>query len=119
MSSGRVGKKSKKIESKPNAVSLQEKMNMVDKEEQALIKDIDDLKKWTGTIDAMEDEQLKEYLKNRPEELKSVKIQKNKPRQQVQKVVKPKPSTYSGIMASVWKFHKEDGDKEFSTRSDA
>jgi hypothetical protein len=34
-------------------------------------------------IDAMNDEQLKEYLKNRPEELKTVKIQKSKPRQKV------------------------------------
>ena len=31
----------------------------------------------------MDDEHLKEYLKNRPEELKSVKIQKNKPKQKV------------------------------------
>ncbi|XP_022718249.1 uncharacterized protein LOC111276739 [Durio zibethinus] len=83
MSSGRVGKKSKKIASKPNAVSLQEKIKMVDKEEQALLKDIDDLKKWTDTIDAMKDDVLKEYLQNRPEELKSVKIQKNKTNQKV------------------------------------
>lgn len=34
-------------------------------------------------IDAMNDEQLKEYIKNRPEELKTVKIQKSKPRQKV------------------------------------
>ncbi|XVF30023.1 hypothetical protein REPUB_Repub16aG0021600 [Reevesia pubescens] len=116
MSSGRVGKKSKNIASK---LSLQENINMVDKEEQALVKDIDDLKKWTDTIDEMKDEELKEYLKNRPEELKSVNIQKNKPKQKVKKVMKPKPSTSSGIMASVWKFHKEDGDdKEFSARSD-
>ncbi|OMO81344.1 hypothetical protein COLO4_23645 [Corchorus olitorius] len=67
----------------------------------------------------MNDEQLKEYLNNRPEELKSVKIQKSKPKQKVQRIVKPKLSTYSGIMASVWKFHKEDDDKEFSTRSDS
>ena len=38
---------------------------------------------------------------------------------QVQKVMKPKPATCCGIMASVWKFHKEDDGKEFSTRSDA
>ncbi|XVF73976.1 hypothetical protein PTKIN_Ptkin13bG0024200 [Pterospermum kingtungense] len=121
MSGGRVGKKSKKIASKPDAMSLQEKIDKVDKEEEALIKDIDDLKKWTDTIDAMKDEQLKEYLNNRPEELKSVKIQKKRPKPKVQKVLKPKPSTSSGIMASVWKFHKEDDgdDKEFSTRSSA
>ena len=50
MSSGRVGKKSKKIASNPTALSLQDKINMVDKEEQALVKDIDDLKKWVGII---------------------------------------------------------------------
>lgn len=39
----------------------------------------------TDKIDAMNDEQLKEYLKNRPEELKTVKIQKSKPRQKVRR----------------------------------
>lgn len=33
----------------------------------------------------MNDEQLKEYLKRRPEELKTVKIQKSKPKQKVRK----------------------------------
>ena len=46
MSSARSGKKSNRIASKPNVVSLPEKIKMVDKEEQALVKDIDDLKKW-------------------------------------------------------------------------
>ncbi|XVE55020.1 hypothetical protein DITRI_Ditri03aG0127500 [Diplodiscus trichospermus] len=120
MSSGRVGKKSKKIASKPNSLSLREKIKMVEEEEQVLVKDIDHLQKWTDRIDAMNDERLKEYLKNRPEELNSVKIQTNKPKQKVQRIVKTKTSTSRGIMASVWKFHKEDDeDKEFSTRSDA
>lgn len=34
-------------------------------------------------MDTMKDEQLKEYLYNRPNELKTVKIQKSKPRQRV------------------------------------
>lgn len=34
-------------------------------------------------MDTMKDEQLKEYLCNRPNELKTVKIQKSKPRQRV------------------------------------
>ncbi|KAK6257921.1 hypothetical protein QUC31_001380 [Theobroma cacao] len=120
MSSGGPGKRSKNIASKPKALSLQEKKEMVDEEEEALVRDIDDLRKWTDTVDAMNDEQLKEYLKRRPEELKTVKIRKSKPKQKVQKVVKPKPSTCSGIMASVWKFHKEDDDdKELPARSDA
>ena len=38
---------------------------------------------------------------------------------QAQRVMKPKPSTCWGIMASPWKFHKENDNKEFSTRSDA
>ncbi|KAK8490958.1 hypothetical protein V6N13_031791 [Hibiscus sabdariffa] len=121
MSSGRpsstvVGKKSKKIasNSKPNAVTVQDKLKMVENEEQTLLKHIDDLNKWTDEIDGMDDEQLKAYLENRPQELKTVNIQKNKPKQKqkakVQKTMKSKPSRCSGIMASVWKFHKEDDD---------
>ncbi|GMJ11665.1 hypothetical protein HRI_004835700 [Hibiscus trionum] len=105
-----VGKKSKKIasNSKPSAVSLQEKLKMVENEEQALLKHIDDLNNWTNAIDGMDEEQLKAYLENRPQELKTVNIQKKKPK--VQKIMKSKPSACSGIMASVWKFHKEDDD---------
>ncbi|XP_038996539.1 uncharacterized protein LOC120121177 [Hibiscus syriacus] len=122
MSSGRssstvVGKKSKKTasNSKSNAVSLRDKLKMVENEEDALLKHIDDLNNWTDAIDGMNDEQLKAYLENRPQELKSVNNQKKKPEQKrkpkVQKIMKSKPSTCSGIMASVWKFHKEDDDK--------
>lgn len=63
----------------------------------------------------MNEEQLKEYLENRPQELKSVKIHNsnNKPKQkQKSKLQKSKPSTCSGIMASVWKFHREDNDED-------
>ncbi|MBA0636288.1 hypothetical protein Gotri_001114 [Gossypium trilobum] len=123
MSSGRpssstlVGKKSKKMtsSSKPNAVSLQDKLQMVENEEQVVLKHIHDLNKWTDAIDGMNEEQLKEYLENRPQELKSVKINNsnNKPKQkQKSKLQKSKPSTCSGIMASVWKFHKEDNDED-------
>lgn len=56
MSSGRpssstlVGKKSKKMasSSKPNAVSLQDKLQMVENEEQVVLKHIHDLNKWVS-----------------------------------------------------------------------
>lgn len=96
-------------------------------------------------MDSLTDEQKKEYLDNRPMELKTVKIQKSKLRQrvsfsllitmgglnftcsnnifcdfdgevmllvQVQRAEKSKPSTSSGILASVWKFHREDDEEE-------
>ncbi|KAF9661620.1 hypothetical protein SADUNF_Sadunf19G0087800 [Salix dunnii] len=97
MSTVKEGKK-KAIE--PAAISWKEKKDVADKEEEAL----------TEMIDAMNDEQLKDYLKNRPEELKTVKIQKSKPGQKVQRFRKAKSSASMGIMASVWKFHKEDSE---------
>ncbi|KAL4340070.1 hypothetical protein GQ457_08G008540 [Hibiscus cannabinus] len=100
---------------------------MAENEEHALLKHID-----ARIHSLLNDEQLKAYLDSRPQELKTVNIQKNKPKGsklvpfshvpkitiiklvliQVQKIVKPKPSTCSGIMASVWKFHKEDDDDD-------
>ncbi|KAG6699266.1 hypothetical protein I3842_08G059500, partial [Carya illinoinensis] len=98
------------------AVSWQEKKSLADKEEEVLQKEIEDLGIWTEMMDSMNDEQKKEYLYNRPQELKTVKIQKGKPRQRVQRGEKSKPSTSNGILASVWKFHKEDDD-EFKSGS--
>ncbi|KAJ9167162.1 hypothetical protein P3X46_021832 [Hevea brasiliensis] len=85
MSTFREGKKQKQITIQPTtaAISWQEKKDLADKEEVALEKEIEDLRKWTDMIDAMNDKQLRDYLKNRPEELKTVKIQRSKPRQRV------------------------------------
>ncbi|WCJ32471.1 hypothetical protein M5689_013892 [Euphorbia peplus] len=107
MSTAREGKNKKQMENIA-ALSWQEKKELADKEEDALAKDINDLRKWADVVDAMNDEQLKEYLKSRPEELKTLKKQKRKQptRQKVQR--KTKSSTPTGIMASVWKFHVED-----------
>ncbi|GLT64552.1 hypothetical protein SLA2020_370380 [Shorea laevis] len=110
MSTSKAGPRNKKNATESKLLSLQEKKETADqcKEEEALAKEIEELKKWTETVDAMDDEQLKEYLENRPEKFKSVKIQKSKPRPKVQKVLKSRNPAYTGIMASVWKFHKED-----------
>ncbi|KAJ6297301.1 hypothetical protein OIU78_022940 [Salix suchowensis] len=53
----------------PAVISWKQKKDVADEEEEALVKDIEDLRSWTEMIDAMNDEQLKEYLKNRPEEV--------------------------------------------------
>ncbi|KAJ4843648.1 hypothetical protein Tsubulata_045334, partial [Turnera subulata] len=120
MSSVIEGKKKKKLTTEPAAsISWQEKKDIADKEAEALEKEIEDLKAWTEMIDTMNDEQLREYLRNRPEELMTVKVQKGKPRKKVQRVRKSKAASASvGIMASVWKFHREE-DGECSTKSDA
>ncbi|OAY23732.1 uncharacterized protein LOC110606198 [Manihot esculenta] len=110
MSSFKEGKKKKQIIIEPPPpISWQEKRDLADKEEGVLEKEIEELRQWTDMIAAMNDEQLRDYLKNRPEELKTVKMQKSKPRQRVQQPRKSKSSGSSstGIMASVWKFHKE------------
>ncbi|KAL9449485.1 hypothetical protein AB3S75_011418 [Citrus x aurantiifolia] len=102
------GKKMKnKIELKPRTLSLEEKNELAKNEEKELEKQIQDLKTWTDEIAAMNDEQLVEYLKNRPPELKTV-----------QRVRKSKPPKYTGALASVMKFHKDD-DEESSAKPDA
>ncbi|KAF3973492.1 hypothetical protein CMV_003089 [Castanea mollissima] len=106
MSSTREGNQNKKVALQPKAVSWQEKKSLADNEEKVLQKEIEDLRLWAEMMDTMKDEQLKEYLYNRPNELKTVKIQKSKPRQRVQRV--EKSCTSDGILASVWKFHKEE-----------
>ncbi|XP_050212305.1 uncharacterized protein LOC126662423 [Mercurialis annua] len=108
MSSLKKGKKKRPVAIEAATISWQEKKDVADKEEVALNKEIQDLIQWTEMIEGMDDEQLKEYVKNRPDQLKTVKMQKSKPRQRVQQVRKDKGSTSNGIMASVWKFHKED-----------
>ncbi|KAJ9167164.1 hypothetical protein P3X46_021834 [Hevea brasiliensis] len=113
MSTFREGKKKKQITIQPttSAISWQEKKDLADKEEDALEKEIEDLRKWADKIDSMNDEQLRDYLKNRPEELKTLKMHKSKPRQRVKQARKSKSSTSTGIMASVWKFHKESDER--------
>ncbi|KAH9692074.1 hypothetical protein KPL70_016290 [Citrus sinensis] len=96
-----------KMELKPRTLSLEEKNELAKNEEKELEKQIQDLKTWTDEIAAMNDEQLVEYLKNRPPELKTV------PR-----VRKSKPPKYTGVLASVMKFHKDDGE-ESSAKPDA
>ncbi|KAF5745933.1 hypothetical protein HS088_TW06G00098 [Tripterygium wilfordii] len=103
------GKEKTSMESK--ALSLQEKKDLLNKEEEVLQKEIEELATWTDMIDGMNDEQLKEYLQNRPDKLKTVKVQKSKARTKVQRVGRPKLSKTNGIMASVLKFHTQDDDK--------
>ncbi|GMY35184.1 hypothetical protein FCV25MIE_30426 [Fagus crenata] len=116
MSSVRKGNQNKKVAVEPKVVSWQEKKSLADKEEQTLQKEIEDLRLWARMMDSMNGEQLKEYICNRPIELKTLKIQKSKPRQRVQRIEKSNPSTSNGILASVWKFHKEE-DEELKSRS--
>ncbi|KAK9270899.1 hypothetical protein L1049_026485 [Liquidambar formosana] len=111
------GKKKKKTPVEAKVVSWQEKRNLADEEEEALEKEVEELKSWTNMMDNMDDQQLKEYLKNRPDHLKSMKIEKTVPKKRVQKAAKDKSSASTGIMASVWKFHKED-DEGSTTKSD-
>ncbi|CAN1235428.1 hypothetical protein LINPERPRIM_LOCUS4498 [Linum perenne] len=72
--------KNKKVaaESSTSKVAWEEKKAIADEEQKSLLNQIQDLRTWVGMVDGMNDEQLKEYLKNRPKELKTAKIQKRK-----------------------------------------
>ncbi|KAL5711890.1 hypothetical protein ACHQM5_014118 [Ranunculus cassubicifolius] len=87
-------------------LSWKQKKILADKEEEEVAKEVEELIKWTTLIESMDDEQLKEYLRNRPESTQSVKILKNPPGKRVPRNRKSKSST--GLMAAVWKFHRED-----------
>ncbi|KAK9929649.1 hypothetical protein M0R45_026741 [Rubus argutus] len=93
---------------RPTTVTWLERKSLADKETETLEKQIQDLKTWANMVESMNEEQLKEYLENRPDEFKTVKIHNIAPRQRIQRIEKPKCSTSNGIMASVWKFHKEE-----------
>nr|DAD39174.1 TPA_asm: hypothetical protein HUJ06_013497 [Nelumbo nucifera] len=109
--------KKKKVGAYAAVLTWQQKKALVDKEEEVLKKDVEELAKWANMIETMDDQQLKEYVMNRPESLKSVKTIKGVSRKRVQRSTgKSKSSASNGIMASVWKFHKED-DEEAPTRS--
>ncbi|ONI26566.1 hypothetical protein PRUPE_1G031600 [Prunus persica] len=83
MSTTREGTKKPKTTIEPRVISWEERKTLADKEAEVLEKQIEDLKTWTNMIDAMNEEQLKEYLKNRPDELKTVKIHKSNSKQRV------------------------------------
>ncbi|XP_057970159.1 uncharacterized protein LOC131159330 [Malania oleifera] len=106
MTAGSKGKNKKKAIEESKALSIQEKREIADREEAALEKEVIELSQWADMIDAMDDQQLREYLKNRPDNLKTEKIKKSMPRKKVQRGGKSGSS--NTIMASVWKFHKED-----------
>ncbi|CAI0396460.1 unnamed protein product [Linum tenue] len=72
-------RKKKRDEGSSSNLTWQEKKDIADKEEKSLLNEIQALRAWVGMVGAMNDEQLKEYLKNRPQDLKTSKIQKKKP----------------------------------------
>ncbi|RZR96844.1 hypothetical protein BHM03_00025934 [Ensete ventricosum] len=61
-------------------ISWKQKKDLADMEETAVGKQLEELTAWTAMIEAMsDDEQLKHYVLNRPERLRSVKTGKNAP----------------------------------------
>ncbi|PON36511.1 hypothetical protein PanWU01x14_327690 [Parasponia andersonii] len=97
----------KTTEPNKGVISWQERKHLADKEEEALKQDIEELKTW-------------EYIEKRPVKLKTVKIQKSNLRPKVERIGKSRTSSASniGIMASVWKFHKDDDEKYLNVKSD-
>ncbi|KAJ1424509.1 hypothetical protein SESBI_11703 [Sesbania bispinosa] len=102
---GTSNKKKPEAEAKEVPMSWQEKKELAQKEEAVLRKDIEDFQTWVDLVETMDDQQLKGYLENHPEDLKMTKGQKMK--NKVQSTGKSKSSISSGIMASVWRFHKK------------
>ncbi|THG16939.1 hypothetical protein TEA_015744 [Camellia sinensis var. sinensis] len=96
-------------------LTWQEKMKHVDQDRNALENDLERLITWINEIENMNDKQLKEYLQNRPDSLKTVSTEKSTPIKRVQRARKPKRP---GIMSTVWKFHREEGENS-STKENA
>ncbi|XP_058082045.1 uncharacterized protein LOC131230230 [Magnolia sinica] len=103
-------KKDKKVKGAvAEVLSWRQKKATADEEEEAIAKDVEDLITWTSLIEAMDEQQLKDYVLNRPENMQSVKTGKGAPGKRVQRSGKPKCSSAShGLMATIWKFHRED-----------
>ncbi|KAL0560530.1 hypothetical protein IC582_000935 [Cucumis melo] len=57
-------------------IPWEQKKEVIDKEEIQIQKDLDQLTNWIKMVDAMNDEKLKEYLQDTPQELKIIKITK-------------------------------------------
>ncbi|XP_057504853.1 uncharacterized protein LOC130788313 [Actinidia eriantha] len=85
-------------------LTWQEKMIVFDKEQKSLQNELEGLVKWMNEIEKMNEQQLKDYLQNRPDNLKTITTQKTTPNKRVQRARKSK---ISGIMSTVWKYHNE------------
>ncbi|CAK9309696.1 unnamed protein product [Citrullus colocynthis] len=95
-------------------IPWEQKKEVIDKEEIQLHKDLDQLTNWIKMVDSMNDEKLKEYLRDTPQEFKILEIPKCNPKRNGQKIEDPKYWASYGIMASVWKFHKQDNEQQLS-----
>ncbi|KAI9124547.1 hypothetical protein K1719_004469 [Acacia pycnantha] len=109
MNIGGGGKNKKREVKEAKVQSWKDKKEVADKEEDDLRKDIENLKTWVDMIQSMNNQQVKEYLQNRPDDLKKIKTcqKSHKNKTKIQCAGKSKSSAYSGILASVWKFHKD------------
>ncbi|URD75478.1 hypothetical protein MUK42_09027 [Musa troglodytarum] len=64
-------------------ISWKQKKDLADMEEMAVGKPLEELIAWTAMIETMSNEQLKDFVLNRPESLQSVKTGKNAPGKKV------------------------------------
>ncbi|XP_073004387.1 uncharacterized protein [Typha latifolia] len=106
-------KKKKNKASNIEVLSWPQKKELADKEEEAIREEVKEVISWTSMMEAMDDNQLKEYLPNRPASLENVTKLKDLPTKTVRRNVKLRaPSSSSaGLMAAVWKFHREDDEE--------
>ncbi|XP_042508591.1 uncharacterized protein LOC122084402 [Macadamia integrifolia] len=108
--------KNKKRKEQNEVLTWQQKKMIMDEEEELIKREVEELNTWANMIEAMDDNQLREYIKNRPEDMQTstAKTGKVAPTKRVRKSTgKPKGSTYSrGLLAVVMKYHKEEDDEE-------
>ncbi|URD75382.1 hypothetical protein MUK42_09026 [Musa troglodytarum] len=71
-----------KMASGTEVISWKQKKDLAEMEEMAVGK-LEELIAWVSTIEAMSNEQLKDYVLNRPESLRSVKTGENAPGKKV------------------------------------
>ncbi|KAJ0976907.1 hypothetical protein J5N97_012381 [Dioscorea zingiberensis] len=113
---GRGSGSKKKKSANAEVLSWRQKKAIADVEEAAVSRDVEELITWTNMAEAMDDGQLKEYLLNRAEALHgSTGNGESATGKKGQKSLKKRSTSTSssskGIMASIWKFHREDNEE--------
>ncbi|KAH7681007.1 hypothetical protein IHE45_05G031700 [Dioscorea alata] len=114
---GRVSKKKKGVADAAGALSWRQKKALADVEEAAVTREVEELVSWTTKAENMDDGELKRHLLSRAEVLHGTGSGQGANGKKGQKNLKTRVTSAStsssqGVMASIWKFHREDDEEE-------
>ncbi|KAL6010631.1 hypothetical protein ACLOJK_001067 [Asimina triloba] len=108
MSEGEQKKTRKAKAAASEVLSWRQKKATADEEEPSLAKEVEEIISWTSLMESMDEKQLKDYVLNRPENMQSIKSGKGAPGKRIQRSKSKSSSASHGLMATIWKFHRED-----------